>query len=88
MICVTASTDKADTLAKAKELRGKGFDSDVLWIPDYGSMSGAESWLAFVGPVAYGDRPEAEKLLDRVQQTEPKSYALKLDNKGPREAFH
>jgi len=49
---------------------------------------GLESWLAYVGPVSYADRPEAEKLLDSVQKFEPKSYALKLDSTGPREAFH
>jgi len=52
VICVTASKAKSDTLAKAEDLRSKGFESDVLWIPDYGSMSGAESRPPDMGPLS------------------------------------
>jgi len=70
---------------RASELRDEGYEADVLWIPDYGSFSGAEYWLAYVGYVEYSDRDGAEQMLADVRREVSDSYVLKLDDTGPRE---
>jgi hypothetical protein len=88
VICSGAYDKKSQAEARAGELRRLGVDAGVLWIPDYGSFSGAEFWLAYAGPVDYGSKSKAQSLLRKVKTDDPKAYGLKLDSTGPREAFH
>lgn len=88
VICSGAYDKKSQAEVRAGELRRLGVDAGVLWIPDYGSFSGAEFWLAYAGPVDYGSKSKAQSLLRKVKTDDPKAYGLKLDSTGPREAFH
>jgi len=85
VICAGATKSESGARQTAAKLRTKGLDADVLWIPDYGSLSGAKSWLIWVGPVDYGDRPAADALVAKVSTVVKDAYGLKLDASGPRE---
>ena len=87
IVCAGAfpTEDKAED--RAEDLAGAGFEADVLWIPDYGSLSGATYWLTYTGNVPYDDRQGAEDLLARVRREMPDAYAIKLDAVGPRETI-
>lgn len=85
IICVNASPSRHEAEAKLRRLQASGFPVGVLWIPDYGSLSEKPLWLAYVGPVPYGDRETARKLRRRVQASIRSAYAVKLDRRGPRE---
>ena len=85
IVCAGAYSDRAVAEAQAQSLTAMKFSAGVLWIPDFGSLSGAELWLAYVGPIDYSDRSGAKQVLAQVRTSIPKAYALKLDGKGPRE---
>jgi hypothetical protein len=88
VICVAAYDGKEQAEARAKKLREiGGFPAGVLWIPDYASLSGAKKWLAYAGPVPYGDRPAAESLLSKVKGWGIDAYAIKVDTSPGREEF-
>lgn len=67
---------------RASELRRLGFDAAVLWIPDYGSLSGSKRWAAFVGP-AVSER-DGRRLLRELQRFQHDAYGLRLDREARR----
>lgn len=71
--------------AAAAQLRDHGFRTGVLWIPDYSSLSGKQFWMAYVGPIDYSDRDEAEAQLTRLRRYQSGAYGIKVDNSGSRE---
>ena len=87
IVCAGAFPTREKAEDRAAELRAASFDADVLWIPDYGSLSGAKYWLAYTGSLPYDDRRGAEEMLADVRGSMPDAYAIKLDRKGPRETI-
>lgn len=85
VIATEAVGSKADAVAAARRWADRGFPSDVLWIPDYSSLSGARLWLVYIGPWSYRDRDAPKSLLGRVKRFYPDAYAIKVDNSGVRE---
>jgi len=87
VVCAGAIPTREPAEAQASDLSSKGFNTGVLWIPDYGSLSGAKYWLVYVGPVPYSDRAGAEALLRKVQRVNTDAYLIKIDTSGPRETI-
>lgn len=84
---VEKERDAAET--HAARWRARGLSAGVLWIPDYKSLSGANYWLAFVGPWDYasGKVKPAEILKSRVKPHYPSAYGIRLDQTPGREVF-
>ena len=70
--------------ARMASLQREGFDASYLWIPDYGSLSGARMFAAVIGPVPYSDLASAQRLLRAFQAIQKEAYGLKLDRWPPR----
>jgi len=87
VIACEALASKADAERAAVQWRSRGFQADLLWIPDYASLSGAKLWLVYVGPWDYGDRDSVRSSLPVVQRLFPDAYAIKLDQSGSRETI-
>lgn len=87
VIACEALASKADAERAAAQWRSRGFKADILWIPDYSSLSGAELWLVYVGPWDYGDKGSVRSSLPVVQRLFPDAYAIKLDQSGSRETI-
>lgn len=87
VIAAEAVASKPDAVAAACRWVDRGFPSDVLWIPDYSSLSGARLWLVYIGPWSYRDRDAPKSLLGRVKRFYPDAYAIKVDNSGVRETL-
>lgn len=85
VVCLTVNPDEAAARAEVARLIEAGLPADLLWIPDYGSLSGAEQWLVFTGPFPYEEPDAARAALKAAQAVLPSAYALKLDQSGPRE---
>jgi len=84
IVLAGAVPDESGARSRAAALAGKGFDADVLWIPDYGSLSGAAFWAVWIGPVAFDEPAQARRLLAAVRDEVPDAYSLKLADSGPR----
>jgi hypothetical protein len=85
VICLTAHPEEAEARAEAARLKAEGgLDARVLWIPDYGSLSGARQWLIYTGPYALDDLTGARAALAEARRVLPTAYGLKLDRTGPR----
>jgi hypothetical protein len=77
-----------DAAEKLPELYYRlGLPTGVLWIPDYGSLSGAKLWLAYVGPVPYANREQARQLLAQVKVYDKSAYCIKVSKTGKRETL-
>lgn len=88
VIACEAQAGKAGAEAAAAKWRQRGFDSGVVWIPDYSSLSGAKMYLTYVGWYDYRNgKSQGIADLPRVRQFYPKAYGIKLDQSGRRETF-
>lgn len=87
VIACEALVSKADAERAAAQWRSRGFKADILWIPDYSSLSGAKLWLIYVGPWDYGDKDSVRSSLPVVQRLFPDAYAITLDQSGSRETI-
>ena len=87
VVCCEVSDSREQAVAAAARWNKRGFKSDVLWIPDFESLSGAKMWLAYVGAVAYEDRKAASELRNGVKKYYREAYALRLDHKKGREVL-
>lgn len=87
IIACQAEKEKATADAHARRWRERGLNADVLWIPDYASLSGAELWLTYVGPFAYpGGRAEAQRTLsETVAPIYSDAFGIRLDQTAKRE---
>ena len=84
---VTAGAYPTEQEAKDRvsAVRALGFDAGHLWIPDYGSLSGGAMWAAFVGPAPRED--DARRLVRSLARFQHDAYAIKLDQRGPRQTL-
>jgi hypothetical protein len=73
-------------IKKAQVLRDDGYKADYLWIPDYGSLSGAEFFSVFLGP--YKTKEECAIILDKYQSVNPKAYGTLVSYDSKREVVH
>jgi hypothetical protein len=87
VVCVGVCGSRPEAERLAETYRARGFSTGSLWIPDYGSLSGARMWLTFIGPIPYVDRTAARGLLLRVREFVPDAYVIKLAQSGPRETL-
>lgn len=88
VIACEAQSSKASAEADAAAWRNRGFQSGVLWIPDYSSLSGANLWLTHVGRYDYRTgKAQGMADLKRVRQFYPDAYGIKVDQSGRRETF-
>jgi len=87
IIAVEAIQSKSIAEAAARQLKAQGFQSDVLWIPDYSSLSGAQLWLVYVGSWDYGERDAVRAAVEKMKRLYPEAYAIKLDQSGRRETL-
>jgi hypothetical protein len=86
VICHSALARESDARDEATRLRDSGYPAGYLWIPDFGSLSGARYFLVYVGP--FGTRHEAEVELGPFRREFNKdAYGVKVDRTGPREEF-
>jgi hypothetical protein len=83
-------SDAAEFAAENESLAGLG-SLEVLWIPDYGSLSGKTMYAVYAGPYPYADRAGVTRRLRSVQERYARAgksstpYAKKLDDAGPPE---
>ena len=84
IILAGAYNTESEAAERARSLRGAGWDADYLWIPDYGSLSGARMFAAFVGPVPHSRTEDAQRLLRELSREASGTYGLKLALSGPR----
>lgn len=87
VIAAEAVDSRTAAQRASDQWKSRGFNSDILWIPDYLSLSGAKLWLAYIGPWNYEDRSTVRAVLSRVKRQYPEAYAIKLDQSGKRETF-
>lgn len=87
IIAAEAVDSRSAAQRASDQWKARGFGSDILWIPDYSSLSGARLWLAYIGPWNYADRSAVRAVLSRVKKQYPEAYAIKLDQSGRRETF-
>lgn len=73
---------ESDARDRARELERLGFDAGYLWVPDYGSLSGARMWVAFVGPAAR--ESDGRRLLRELKRFQHDAYSLRLAPSGAR----
>ena len=81
--CETDSKRSAANAA-AQRWRDRGFYADVLWIPDYSSLSGAKLYLTYVGPFDYLEEKTVKNQVKRVQTYFRDAFAIKVDQSGKR----
>tara|TARA_R110000850_G_scaffold257366_2_gene383579 strand:- start:1304 stop:1687 length:384 start_codon:yes stop_codon:yes gene_type:complete len=84
VIACEAEGKKSDATAAAQRWKNRGFDADVLWIPDYSSLSGANLYLVYVGPFDYLEEAKVKKQVKKVRAHYKDSYAIKVDQSGKR----
>ncbi|MBM4367443.1 MAG: protein kinase [Deltaproteobacteria bacterium] len=85
IICIGAFNTRSEAQAQASKFAREGIpDTGVLWIPDYGSLSGAKMWLAYSGPIPQADVRGARARLSQVQRIMRDAYGLLLDKGPPR----
>lgn len=87
IVCCEASASRDEIARAVGEWRKRGFEADLLWIPDFESLSGAKMWLAYVGPVGYEDKKTAADLRNKVKKYYREAYVLRLDHKKGREVL-
>ena len=84
IILAGAYSSRSEASDRARSLRSAGWDAGFLWIPDYGSLSGARMYAAFVGPVHLAQKDDAQRLLRELKREASGTYGLKLATSGPR----
>ncbi|MEM7602288.1 MAG: CHAT domain-containing protein, partial [Verrucomicrobiota bacterium] len=89
IIACQADKSKASAEKYAAQWRARGLPAGVLWIPDYGSLSGAEYWLTYVGPWDYADGKSvpSQILKTRVKPHYGAAFGIRLDQTERREQF-
>jgi CHAT domain-containing protein len=89
IIACQAEQEKPTAEAHARRWRDRGLSADVLWIPDYASLSGAKLWLTYVGPFDYpGGRAEAQRTLsESVAPLYSDAFGVRLDQGTRRETL-
>ncbi len=85
VIACEAESIESQARRAAGRWRSRGFPSDVLWIPDYSSLSGAKLWLVYVGP--FNERESGRPVLRKVKAVFKGAYGIKVDQSGKRETF-
>lgn len=88
VIACEAEKSKADAVTAASRWRKRNFDADILWIPDYHTLSGAKLWLVYVGPFAWDDKDLVRHVLEKgVRGYYKDAYGILLDSNGKRETI-
>ncbi len=86
MIACEAEESKQDAVNAAARWRKRNFDADILWIPNYNTLSGAKLWLVFVGPYAWDQKDLVRRVLvNDVRPFYRDSYGIRLGSNGKRE---
>ncbi|MDM7993073.1 MAG: hypothetical protein QUS11_07135 [Candidatus Fermentibacter sp.] len=95
MIAACGAFDSAsDAVALAEQLSGLAGSSEygweyptgVTWIPDWASLSGAEAWLAYVGPLWTNDEG-IDDMMERIGSLCPDTYLVWAGNCRSRVTF-
>ena len=85
VIACEAEQSKSDAINAASRWRKRNFDADILWIPNYNTLSGAKLWLVFVGPFAWDEKDLVRKVLTKnVRSYYKDAYGIRLDSNGKR----
>tara|TARA_R110000850_G_scaffold109649_14_gene222722 strand:+ start:297 stop:1376 length:1080 start_codon:yes stop_codon:yes gene_type:complete len=88
VIACEAQASQSGAEADAAEWKNRGFQADILWIPDYSSLSGAQMWLTYVGIYDYQTgKTQGISDLNQVRRHYPDAFGIKLDQSGRRETF-
>jgi hypothetical protein len=89
VIACQAEESRADAESHAKKWRSRGLPAEVIWVPDYPSLSGVNLWLVCIGPYDYPDGKGLAKqvLHDQVLPYYKDAYGVKLDQSKKRETF-
>lgn len=71
----------ADRLSGLAGLSGFGWEypTGVTWIPQWASLSGAEAWLAYVGPLVMNDEC-IDDMMERISPLCPDAYLVWAGN--------
>ncbi len=85
---------ESDAVALAGQLSGLAGSSEygweyptgVTWIPDWASLSGAEAWLAYVGPLWMNDEG-VDDMMERIGSLCPGAYLVWAGNCRSRVTF-
>lgn len=74
----TARAEGLSELAGSSEY-GWEYPTGVTWIPDWASLSGAEAWLAYVGPLWTNDEG-IDDMMERIATLCPDAYLVWAGN--------
>jgi cell division septation protein DedD len=88
VICAAAVKGRDEARSRAQKLNSQGYSSGYLWVPDYGSLSGAQTYLVFIGPYALNEKAQAQAALADYKKINKSAYGIKVDTKGPRETLN
>lgn len=87
VIALEAPKTEAGAQKAANKWQDKGYPANYLWIPDWGSLSGAQRYLVYLGPYALSEKGIAQQELRRVKKHYKSAYGILVDNQGPRQTF-
>jgi hypothetical protein len=82
VINIESVQSKKEAKQKVDELSSKGYRSGFLWIPDYRSLSGRESYSIYIGP--YLKKSECEIATEKYRKIYPDAYGVLVSNENKR----
>lgn len=80
IIAVDIASSETEAKEKVDLLKAQGYESDFLWIPDYKSLSGAEYFSVFIGPISSID--ECALKVENYRKSNPSAYGLLVSNES------
>lgn len=82
IINVAAYATESDAIQRANKLRESGYNAGYLWIPDYGSLSGARLYCTYIGP--FSTQRECEIETENYRKKYPGAYGLLVSQEKKR----
>lgn len=84
-IAIAAFNMESKALNECKKLRKMNLEADLLFIPNYSSLSGKEMYLVYIGK--YTEVEIARKLKDNLKLQFPDAYGIIVSNEHSRLVF-